>query len=164
MRLAGCLGLCLVLPAAVAPARGQVDAPRIDVVTGPAAPAVALDRASLRDIFLKRIVIDNAGKGLIPLNLPPDNPLRTAFSAVVLRKGPEALQRFWNERYFHGLSPPYVVRSQEAMLRFLAETPGAVGYVASCRVDKRVRVVAELPVPPDLAQPIGALCRKGSDG
>jgi hypothetical protein len=162
-RLVRVLGLCLAL-AALAPVRAgsHVHDTRIDVVTAPTPPAITLDRVTLRDIFLKRIVIDNAGKPLVPLNLAPDDPLRAAFSQVLLGKAPDALQRFWNERYFQGVSPPYVVRSQEAMLRFIAETPGAVGYVASCRADERVRVVAELPVPPDLAPAVEALCR-GTD-
>ncbi len=158
----GCaLGLCLLLPVEVCATASDASGAQIDVVTGPAAPAVAFDRATLRDIFLKRIVIDNAGNKPVPLNLPPEDPLRAAFSQALLGKSPEALQRFWNERYFQGVSPPYVVGSQEAMLRFIAETPGALGYVASCRVDKRVRVIARLPVPPDLAPRVDALCRQG---
>ena len=132
--------------------------PHIDVVTGSAPIDLALDRSLLRDIFLKRVVIDRAGTALVPLNMPPEHPLRAAFSKALLGKAPDALQRFWNERYFQGVSPPYVVRSQEAMLRFVAETPGALGYVASCRADTRVRVIAELPVPRDLADAVTALC------
>jgi ABC-type phosphate transport system substrate-binding protein len=132
--------------------------PHIDVVTGSAPIDLHLDRPLLRDIFLKRVVIDRSGTALVPLNLPPEHPLRTAFSESLLGKAPDALQRFWNERYFQGVSPPYVVRSQEAMLRFVAETPGALGYVASCRADTRVRVIAELPVPRDLADAVTALC------
>jgi hypothetical protein len=164
VRLARFLGLCLLVHClAAVGASSDASGPRIDVVTAPDAPSVALDRASLRDIFLKRIVIDNAGKALVPLNLPPDDPLRAAFSRALLGKPPDALQRFWNERYFQGVSPPFVVRSEEAMLRFIAETPGAVGYVASCRVDKRVRVITELSVPPDLVGQVAALCQAGAD-
>lgn len=158
--LAHALAYCLALLApATAGAGADFGEPRIDVVTGPVVPALTLDRSVLRDIFLKRIVIDDAGNALVPLNLPPEDPLRAAFSRGLLGKAPDALQRYWNERYFQGVSPPYVVRSQEAMLRFIAETPGALGYVASCLVDRRVQVVAELPVPPDLAARIAAECR-----
>ena len=154
------LRLCLVLhaPAWAAAGHDSVE-PHVAVVTGLVAPAVTLQRAYLRDVFLKRIVIDDAGKALVPLNLPPEDPLRSAFSQVLLGKAPDALQRYWNERYFQGVSPPYVLGSQEAMLRFVAETPGALGYVASCLVDRRVRVVADLPVPPELAAQVAAQCQ-----
>jgi hypothetical protein len=160
-RLRRVLGLALPL-ACLAPAWSGVAAEaRIAVVTGPVPPDLTLDREALRDIFLKRVVIDHSGNKLVPLNLPPEDPRRAAFSEALLGKPPDALQRYWNERYFQGVSPPYVVRSEEAMLRFIAETPGALGYVAACRVDKRARTIVELPVPPELAAQVASLCREG---
>jgi len=50
-------------------------------------------------------------------------------------------KQYWNARYFHGVLPPYVLSSEEAVLRFVAETPGAIGYVPYCDADKRVTVV-----------------------
>ena len=41
-------------------------------------------------------------------------------------------------------SPPFVLASEEAMIRFVASTPGAVGYVSLCLADKRVAVVATI--------------------
>ncbi len=43
-----------------------------------------------------------------------------------------------------GISPPHVVASQEAVMRFVANTPGVIGYVAACKVDKRVKVIYRL--------------------
>jgi len=132
----------------------------IAVITGPTSPAIVFDRSTLQDIFLKRIRVDDAHAALLPLNLSPTDPLRLAFSLSLLGERPEALQRYWTERYFHGISPPYSVRSQESMLRFVTETPGAIGYVVSCRVDSRVRVVARLSIPAELASQLHQLCDK----
>lgn len=128
------------------------------VITGLSKPAIAFSRANLQDIFLKRIQVDDSGNPLVALNLPPDEALREAFSLYVLGQRPGGMQRFWTEQYFHGVSPPFVVRSPEAMLRFVAETPGAIGYVALCQVDKRVQVVARLPVPAELASRLRHVC------
>jgi hypothetical protein len=103
------------------------------------------DRGTLRDVFLKRIVIDRFGRLLVPVNLAPSDPLRAAFSQTLLARAPQALQGYWNGRYFQGVTPPFVLGSQEAVVRFVAATPGAVGYVAPCYVDARVRVVLRLP-------------------
>jgi len=151
------LGVALLVGLAPWQARAGADA-GIAVVSAPDGPHIASDRANLRDIFLKRIVIDDRGMALVPLNLPADDPVRLAFSVGLLGGRPESLDRYWSERYFHGTSPPYVVQSQEAMLRFIAETPGAIGYVASCRVDDRVQVLTRLPVPPDLTEAVRAAC------
>jgi len=131
---------------------------RLAVISGSAPPQIASDRRSLRDVFLKRVTIDRTGLRLVPLNLPPASVLRRAFSESLLGRAPQRLERYWNERYFQGVSPPYVVRSQEAMLRFVAATPGAVGYVLACRVDGRVRVLARLPVPPEYADRLAGGC------
>jgi ABC-type phosphate transport system substrate-binding protein len=115
----------------------------IAVIVGKHPPHISLDRSNLEDIFLKRILVDDDRSALVPLNLAS-----------------EALQRYWTERYFHGITPPYTVRSQESMLRYVADTPGAVGYVASCSVDDRVNVAARLPVPAEWASQIHRLCEK----
>jgi len=132
----------------------------IAVIVGNTPPHISFDRANLIDIFLKRIQVDDDRDALVPLNLASTNPLRVAFSLSLTGERPGAMQRYWTERYFHGISPPYTVRSQEAMLRFVADTPGAIGYVASCRVDGRVRVAAHLPVPAELASQIHQLCEQ----
>lgn len=130
----------------------------IAVIVGRNPPHIAFDRANLEDIFLRRIQVDDERAALVPLNLSSTEPLRIAFSLSLLGERPEELQRYWSERYFHGISPPYTVHSEESMLRFVAETPGAIGYVATCRADSRVHVVARLPVPAELAGAIHQLC------
>jgi ABC-type phosphate transport system substrate-binding protein len=132
----------------------------IAVIVGKHPPHISLDRSNLEDIFLKRILVDDDRSALVPLNLASTDPIRLAFSVSLLGERPEALQRYWTERYFHGITPPYTVRSQESMLRYVADTPGAVGYVASCSVDDRVNVAARLPVPAEWASQIHRLCEK----
>ena len=79
-----------------------------------------------------------------PINLPAQHPLRRFFSQQVLHKTPEELEDYWRDMYFNGISPPFVLASEEAVIRFVASTPGAVGYVSQCAVDRRVTVVAML--------------------
>lgn len=136
------LMLGLWLPAAACQA-----APGIAVVASRDAPHMTLDRATLRDVYLKKVFVDRHGDALVPVNLPPDDPLRRAFSRAVLGEAPESLQGYWNERYFHGVRPPYVLASQAAVARFVAGTAGAIGYLASCRVDPGLRTLLVLPVP-----------------
>jgi len=151
------LGLALLVPCLTGCGQTRAD-DSIAVIVGNNPPHISFDRSNLLDIFLKRIQVDDDRAALVPLNLASTNPLRVAFSLSLTGERPAAMQRYWTERYFYGISPPYTVRSQEAMLRFVADTPGAIGYVASCRVDGRVRVAAHLPVPEELASQIHQLC------
>ena len=119
---------------------------------------VAMDRVKLRDIYLKKILIDAEGTALIPVNLPPEHPLRLSLTESLFRKSAQQLQDYWNQRYFHGITPPYVLHSQEAVVQFVAKTPGAIGYIAVCRLDDRVKSVLKLNAPAGQRQAVKALC------
>ncbi len=144
-------GLCAIAPAAPAD-------PGISVIVARSGPELTIDLATLRDIYLKKIVVDRAGHMLVPVNLPSGSALRRAFSLSLLHDTSEGLQDYWNERYFHGVRPPYVLGSEDAVLRFVSGTEGAIGYVASCRVNASVRPVLMLPVPTGQIGAIERLC------
>ncbi|NDU92656.1 MAG: hypothetical protein G3I10_08635 [Ferrovum sp.] len=91
-----------------------------------------IDPGMLRDIYLKKIFLDPQGHAYIPVNLPPDDTLRREFSRSVIKMSESRLQNYWNRQYFQGVSPPYVLGSQTAVVEFVAETPGAIGYVEPC--------------------------------
>lgn len=105
-------------------------APRLAVVVNAQAPAQALDRAELRRIFLLRQRLWSDGTRVAPINLPADTPLREQFSRTVLGGGSRDFATYWNDLYFHGTQPPATVVSEQAVLLFVARTPGAVGYVS----------------------------------
>ncbi len=104
----------------------------------------ALTPAEIAAIFRRTETIDQRGQALVPVNLPGSHGLRRAFSRAMFNREPAEMEAYWNERYFHGVAPPHVVASVEAMLRFVAATDGAIGYVPACAVDARVKVVARI--------------------
>jgi len=143
-----CLLLCDPLPA-----RDE-----IAVIVAKDSEVRAIDRYRLRDIYLKKILLAADGSDLIPVNLPPQHPLRLSLSETLFNKSAQQLQDYWNQRYFHGITPPYVLHSQEAVVQFVAKTPGAIGYIAACRLDDRVRRVLGLSVSAGRRQAVAALC------
>jgi hypothetical protein len=100
-----------------------------------------LGATELSLIFLRKKLYWPSGVRMRPANLPTQHPLRKQFSQRLLGSLPEAQSEYWNELYFHGTSPPHVVNSQEAMLRYVAETNGAIGYIDACLLDTRVKAV-----------------------
>jgi ABC-type phosphate transport system substrate-binding protein len=130
----------------------------IAVIVATDAPALQIDATLLRDIYLKKIFLDKHGQSFVPVNLPPDHPLRRALADSIYNKNTQQLQNYWNQRYFHGIMPPYVLNSQEAVLQFVAKTPGAIGYIASCRIDARVKLVLSISVPPSQREGVERLC------
>lgn len=76
-----------------------------------------------------------------PVNLSAEHPLRLQFSQAVLGSAPKAQIDYWNGQYFNGVLPPYSVNSEEAVLRYVTQIKGAIGYVDACNLDERVQAV-----------------------
>ncbi|MFI4865470.1 MAG: hypothetical protein ACHQDB_00005, partial [Steroidobacterales bacterium] len=105
-----------------------------------------IDDSSLREVYLKRIFLNSDGRPYIPVNLPATHPLRNVFLSAVLKMNAPQMQIYWDRRYFQGVIPPYVLGSQRAVVKFVAATPGAIGYVQRCNVTPEVHVILLLPL------------------
>jgi hypothetical protein len=121
-------------------------ADEIFIVTGLQVEVKEMTLKKLENIFLKKTLVNQQGTRWIPLNLNPEHPLRQAFSQTLFKQRPEDLEAYWNSQYFQGISPPYVLASEAAMLRFVANTAGAIGYILPCHLDSSVQVVFKLKV------------------
>jgi ABC-type phosphate transport system substrate-binding protein len=138
-------GLCCLV-ALVRPALAVQ--PQLAIIIAPKGPQLTLDRNTLRNVYLKKIFVDQEGRKLNPVNLPTSSPLRDAFVRSIIQMPDTQLQDYWEREYFQGVSPPYVLGSQDAVVRFVAVTPGAIGYVALCHVDATVHVALLITLPP----------------
>ena len=114
--------------------------------------------ADIAAIFRRKRLYWDDGERVIPVNLPAADPRRREFSSSVFGRLPEELTQYWNEMYYHGIVPPQVLDSSEAVLRFVAATPEAVGYIPLCQADQRVQVVLVIGGSDNDAN----ACRRGS--
>ena len=91
-------------------------------------PARRLSAAQVRAIFLaqKRWIADTS---VLPINYPPEDPSRQCLERTILKKSRQSLRRYWLKAHYNGYRPPKVVKSSEALLAYLREVPGAIGYV-----------------------------------
>jgi len=116
------------------------------IVTHSSCNLNGLSLETVKLVYLRKLMLASDGSRWIPLNLPSTHELRRAFSLSLFKKLPEEQEAYWNEQYFQGLTPPQVLASEEAVLRFVAITPGAIGYVQKRSVDDRVKVLQIIPV------------------
>lgn len=100
-----------------------------------------LTARELTQIFWRKKQYWQSGTRIHPVNLHAEHPLRILFSKVVLDSLPSEQADYWNGLYFHGTTPPYSVQSEEAVLRYVNSTKGAIGYVSVCSLDDRVKPV-----------------------
>jgi ABC-type phosphate transport system substrate-binding protein len=111
------------------------------VITAAGATEHRLTHETVSLIFRRKQNYWENGTRIQPVNLPPAHPLRRAFSQSILGRPPEALEDYWREMYFHGVLPPHVLASEEAVILFVSSTPGAIGYVSTCVPEHGVNVV-----------------------
>ena len=162
-RLIPLAGLVAALAALPAPSVRATDAAAPIAVVVSAAQPRNVRPSDLALIFRRKKLFWSDGSKVNPVNLPARSPLRGEFSRVVLGASPEELEKYWNDMYFHGLPPPFVLGSDEAVLRFVAQTPGAIGYVSYCSVDTRVVVALVISTSGQLSPDSGTISCGRSD-
>jgi hypothetical protein len=102
----------------------------IQVVANSSVTANELPVTSLRAIFAMRIRAWPDGKPVRVFVLPDRDELHLAFSKEVLRVYPYVLRDTWDRMVFTGTGQaPIEVKSEEELLRQVAATPGAIGYI-----------------------------------
>lgn len=146
--------VCLLL----LPSQSAWTATAIQIIGHPSSTASITSMKLLKNIFKRRIRVDSQGRAYVPVNLPVDHPLRKTFSAILFGQQPEAMEHFWNEQYFKGISPPFVLSSQEAVKRFVASTPGALGYILDCQADEHTKVLFTILLKADQADKLSSQC------
>lgn len=115
--------------------------PVLVVVVAPGTTDHKMTRNAVARIFLRQQNFWASGSRVQPVNLPAAHPLRRQFSQSILGGPPEAREDYWRDMYFHGVLPPHVVASEDAVVLFIASTPGAIGYVASCAAAQKLTIV-----------------------
>jgi len=127
--------LCLPMPSFAA------DKTVIAVIVANDNPNKSMAVGELKLIYWRKKTYWAHGQRIHPINLPPDNPLRLQFSTSILGSLPNTQSDYWNGLYFHGVSPPHVLYSEEAAIRYVQETAGSIAYVDACKLDNRVKAV-----------------------
>ena len=147
------LAMCLSASLCVAEQVEQVEqAEQIAVIVAKTHTTQTLSRADLARIYQRRQRFWNNGAKIVPFNLAAEHPIRRQFSVYIFNRSPEDMQDYWDTQYFHGVSPPYALASEEAVIQFVASTPGAIGYVPANIVNEvngfnqQVKVLMLLPL------------------
>jgi len=95
-------------------------------------------------IFLKKRRFWHAGESIVPINRNATSTARETFTKLVFHQEARFLQTYWNRQYYEGILPPVTLASDEAVKRFVAQEPNAIGYIDEVLVDDTVRVVLVL--------------------
>jgi ABC-type phosphate transport system substrate-binding protein len=130
MRVWQLLALIGIL-AAAGPARPQSRPAGYQLIVNPSNPLTSVDRAFLRQAFLKKTMRWSHGEPIRPVDLRPTSAVRRDFSEQVLGRSVAAVRAYWQQLIFSGREiPPLELEDSGAVVRYVARHRGTVGYVA----------------------------------
>ncbi len=113
--------------------------PALVVITHPSRSS-QLSADELTRIYLKKKRFWKDGKPIVPINREAGSAMRKIFERCIFDHPSPDLVAYWNRKYFHGVFPPATLESDDAVKRYVASDPNAVGYIAADNVDDSVRV------------------------
>ncbi len=142
---------CVTLPALA------VAAEPIAVITSASDPKRTVSIEDLALIYRRKRLYWPDGSKVVPINLPASSQERRDFSTALFAEPVEASESYWNDMYFHGITPPFVASSVEAVMRFVAQSSTSIGYVPLCSVDHRVSVILVLDANGVVSNPQAAM-------
>jgi ABC-type phosphate transport system substrate-binding protein len=104
------------------------------VIVASNSPVTSVKRDELARIFLKKLTRLKDGHELSPVDQSARSAVRAAFSEKVLSKEGldkiSAVENYWRQQIYSGRgAPPSVKTSDDEVRKFVAATPGAIGYV-----------------------------------
>ncbi len=101
---------------------------------------------TIAEIYLKKRLFWSNGEPIIPVNRDAISETRSLFTRLAFGDTARNLARYWNGQYILGVLPPATLASDEAVKRFVAAEPGAIGYIDASTVDDSVRAALYLVV------------------
>ena len=114
----------------------------VDVIVNRDVALPQISENTLRAIYTLRQTRWPDGRPIHVFVLADDDPLHAEFAKSLLGMYPYQLRQIWDQMTFSGMGQaPVQLPSQAEMLRRVAATPGAIGYVAAPIGNEHVSVL-----------------------
>lgn len=135
LRAALTIGVVLLAPVA-AHAQGY------KLIAHPEVGVAEITGTSASNIFLKKDRKFASGIEAAPVDLPVSSPLRESFSKGVHGRPATAVVTYWQQQVFSGKdTPPPSKSSDAAVIEYVKNTPGGIGYVSEGAATDGVKVL-----------------------
>lgn len=101
-----------------------------------------LDIATVERIYSGKVV-ELDGQPVVPVNLPPQHPLRQRFLKDFMQRDEPSYLAYWTVRRYVGKgAPPKEVSNSAEVIQHVMSNPGAIGYVDESEVPNGVSIIA----------------------
>ncbi len=114
----------------------------VAVIAHLSVPEQELNKTRLLDIYTGDVKNWSDGKPVVVIDLKPAGDVKETFYKY-LGKSPSRMKSVWMKRMLSGEGdPPVAVESENEMIKRVAATPGAIGFVSRDAVNDTVKTLA----------------------
>ena len=114
---------------------------QVAVIAHKSVPVDTIKKSELLDFYTGDIKKWNDKQPVVILDLKPRGDTKKAFYKF-LGKSPSRMKSIWLKKMLSGEGdPPMFMSSEEEMLKKVASTPGAIGYVKQAKVSEEVKIL-----------------------
>lgn len=114
------------------------------VIASSQVPDSEISIRQLADIYLLKKNFWANNTQVVPVNREASSDEREKFSEIVFNLSPQELAEHLNQLRFKGKLPPLIQNSDEAIVSFVRNVPGAIGYISASQVPIGVKVLLRL--------------------
>jgi len=114
---------------------------QVAVIANLSVPLAKIEKSDLLDLYTGDMSLWTDGKAIVICDLKQKGEVRDSFYSY-LGKSPHRIKSIWLKRMLSGdADPPTFLDSEEEMLKKVASTPGAIGFVSLSKIDEDVKTL-----------------------
>lgn len=118
----------------------------VAVITHPGVKEIGLSKNKLAQIYLGKMKNYSNGRSIKAVDLPKNSAAHKKFYRSVVKKSDSAMNRHWSKLKFTGKGkPPKKLDTAREVIKWVANTEGAIGYIDGKYLNKSVKVVLIIP-------------------
>jgi len=128
-----CLGFFIAYP--------ESGSSQVAVIVNKSVPLKSSDAMEIANIYQLKVRSWDDETRITVFNLKPDNKVKNAFYDFI-RQNPLNLRKLWLRLQLTGeATPPKAIETEDEMVKKVAETPGAIGFVRRGKVNDDVKII-----------------------
>ncbi len=114
---------------------------QVAVIAHKAVPADTLSQTQIRDFYTGDVKSWSNKIPVVVFDLKPAGEAKDEFYKL-LGKTPSRMKSIWLKKLLLGEGdPPAAMESEEEVLKKVAATPGAIGFVSKAKVTREVKII-----------------------
>lgn len=118
----------------------------IQVIVNPSVELQQLTYVQLRRVYSMRYTVWPNGTAVRVFVLPKTHQVHQQFAKKTLKMFPYQLETIWDKLTYSGVgNRPTIANSEQELMEYVANTPGAIGYIDKLDQSLNIRVLTIEP-------------------